>query len=80
MKKTEIVKDNNKSEIQGGRIRHLTRKNENGKKIEIEPKIPNEINKSKIEYNFRTNNEETFKNSIRNKYKRRNREKNNFNY
>ena len=61
-------------------LEHLNRKVEKRNKLEIE-KSKNKINEnkkeisiSKIGQNYRTNDEGTFKNSIRNKYKRKNKQ------
>ena len=77
LKKSDSFKEKNTNQIPIVRTRHLTRKVESFKKLEIEPPKNIENNKSKDETNYKTNDEVTFKNSIRNKYKRKNMEKHN---
>ena len=78
LKKSGSLKDNNnnyKYEIPIPKVNYISRKIETQNKIESNPKIFSEINKPKIDINYIGNEGETFKNSIRNKYKRKNREK-----
>ena len=77
MKKSDSFKEKKTKEIPVARTRHLTRKIESSKKLEMESQKAIENNKSKVEINYNTNDEVTFKNSIRNKYKRKNMEKHN---
>ena len=87
-KKSDSIKDKNTRQITIDRERHLTRQFEIKGKIDLESSkqktIDDTNNKANIISNNEINNknvsntieEETFKNSIRNKYKRKNKEKN----
>ena len=85
---TRNVKNTNTNTIPAQRVRHFTRKVEKTNRLDIEPEkkdvkdvrdirdVKEPIGHKTISSNIRTNYEGTFKNSIRNKYKRIKMEKN----
>ena len=69
-KNSDSPKENNVNKIPMGRVRHLTRKVEKSNRIQIDQVKKDDTEDKKIKINYNPNYVGTFKNSIRNKYKR----------